>query len=1140
MKEQNFLAKKPMKGGQMKRIIRILVLVTFISVLFVFNTFATTIYDIQYTINPGTNGTYPSPMEGQIVTITGIVTATGFYRYDDNFFISSSDGGIWNGIYIYYAGISTNVGDEVTITGEVQEYNGFTEIGNISNATIISSGNPVPTPILVNTGELIEPSDGEPYEGCLIITSEVTVTDMPDVYGQWYVNDGSGECQIDDGFYNYPDPLKGEIFESIIGAVDYSCDEYGVNPRSLDDIMPHIPDTLNVPGQYCTIQAGIDAAVHGDIVLVQPGTYAEHINLNGKNIIVSSLFYTTQDTSYISQTIIDGQYTGTVVFFNTAEDPAALLCGFTIQHGNGTSSYPWNIGGGILLDTFCSPRLKNLVVKDNYASGYGGGIYCECSDARFHNIEVINNTASHYGGGFYFSYSDPILENITLKDNISNYGGGIHCDHSDPSLENVVISYNHANVWGGGICCEDSNPYLYNIIISNNEAGLCGGGISSDNSNPTLVNSSISNNSTTYYGGGMYCRSNSNPNLENVTISNNLSSEGGGMYCSYSYPIFSIDNRCNIHSNSVTASEGSGADLFNQSDSIIHVIVDTFTVIPPTDYYASPIDKFSFDILHCINDSLINADVYVAVDGDDSNSGTSPYEPFRTIEHAFEMIYADSVNIHTIYLVAGIYSPSTNGENFPINWCSFVHLSGNGEDDTILDAAFSGRAINIINTSDALINNVTIKNGQLSGTSKKGAGIYCKESNLRLENTTITNNSLSGEGSNGGGIYCKFSSLTANNVTISNNSTTGYCNSGWGGGLYCTNSSYIIIENTVIENNVADGNGGGFYIISSPSVSIHNVLVTNNSAKNGAGMYFHGHNPLIENVSIVSNTYSDNYGSGCGIYLGHSNPVIKNVLIADNSCTGNYSRGGGINCYQSNPLLVNVTITNNIITYRGGGFYCTDGASPELINCVLWNDSPQEVYFDNIDAPDSITISYSDIKDGELGIVTNNNGTVSWLDGNIDADPLFVDMINGNYHLSWANYPVTDSTKSPCIDAGDPSSPLDPDGTIADMGAYYFNQNLSVDDPQEITTYHFTNYPNPISSNINNLSVSFYIHKPSNVKIQLFNIKGQLVSTLINEDKNIGEYTISHSVNDLSSGIYFTKLSVDGVDRDIRKVVLLR
>ena len=52
-------------------------------------------------------------------------------------------------------------------------------------------------------------------------------------------------------------------------------------------------------------------------------------------------------------------------------------------------------------------------------------------------------------------------------------------------------------------------------------------------------------------------------------------------------------------------------------------------------------------------------------------------------------------------------------------------------------------------------------------------------------------------------------------------------------------------------------------------------------------------------------------------------------------------------------------------------------------------------------------------------------------EGNITADPLFVDPAKGDYRLS---------EQSPCIDAGDPKSPLDPDGTRADMGAFYYHQ----------------------------------------------------------------------------------------------------
>ncbi|MCP4708614.1 MAG: hypothetical protein GY869_08325, partial [Planctomycetes bacterium] len=105
-----------------------------------------------------------------------------------------------------------------------------------------------------------------------------------------------------------------------------------------------------------------------------------------------------------------------------------------------------------------------------------------------------------------------------------------------------------------------------------------------------------------------------------------------------------------------------------------------------------------------------------------------------------------------------------------------------------------------------------------------------------------------------------------------------------------------------------------------------------------------------------------------------------------------------------------------------------------LVNSILYNDSPLEIYFSANSDPNSVTIAYSDLMDGEDGIVTNGNGTVNWLDGNIDQDPLFVDPGNDDYHLQ---------PGSPCIDAGNPD-PQYNDGCLPpglgtemnDMGAY--------------------------------------------------------------------------------------------------------
>ena len=91
---------------------------------------------------------------------------------------------------------------------------------------------------------------------------------------------------------------------------------------------------LFVPIPYATIQAGINAASNGDTVIVSLGTYNENINFNGKAVILGSLFYTTQNTSYISQTIIDGCSNGTVITFENGEDSSCVLSGFTIANSN--------------------------------------------------------------------------------------------------------------------------------------------------------------------------------------------------------------------------------------------------------------------------------------------------------------------------------------------------------------------------------------------------------------------------------------------------------------------------------------------------------------------------------------------------------------------------------------------------------------------------------------------------------------------------------------------------------------------------------------------------------------------------------------------------------------------------------------
>ncbi len=101
-------------------------------------------------------------------------------------------------------------------------------------------------------------------------------------------------------------------------------------------------DTMRVPGDFTTIQAAIDEAESRDTVLVYPGTYVENITFRGIDIVLASLFLTTGDTSYISQTVIDGGASGSVIRFHYEHNlNPTVLTGFTIKNGLNAE------GGGI-------------------------------------------------------------------------------------------------------------------------------------------------------------------------------------------------------------------------------------------------------------------------------------------------------------------------------------------------------------------------------------------------------------------------------------------------------------------------------------------------------------------------------------------------------------------------------------------------------------------------------------------------------------------------------------------------------------------------------------------------------------------------------------------------------------------------
>ncbi|MEA3478159.1 MAG: choice-of-anchor Q domain-containing protein [Bacteroidota bacterium] len=171
-------------------------------------------------------------------------------------------------------------------------------------------------------------------------------------------------------------------------------------------------------GDVTTIQEGIDMATDGDTVLVWPGTYIENVTCFEKNIAIGSLTMTTGNTSYVNQTIIDGNLSGSCMHLENC-NPSTLIDGFTLINGSGADQ-GYLSGGGVSIG-YSQVHIRNCDIIQNKVHGIGGGIYCTYSDIVLSNTNVINNHAFVSGGGIYAGRSTVKFDSINLCNIYLNY-----------------------------------------------------------------------------------------------------------------------------------------------------------------------------------------------------------------------------------------------------------------------------------------------------------------------------------------------------------------------------------------------------------------------------------------------------------------------------------------------------------------------------------------------------------------------------------------------------------------------------------------------------------------------------------------------------------------------------------------------
>ena len=414
----------------------------------------------------------------------------------------------------------------------------------------------------------------------------------------------------------------------------------------------------------------------------------------------------------------------------------------------------------------------------------------------------------------------------------------------------------------------------------------------------------------------------------------------------------------------------------------------------------------------------------------------------------------------------------------PDNDKEIAGLSFDGMDGTVRNCSFYNNVYGICcDSSIAIISENTFSNNTMSG-------VFCCNSQAQIENNIISQNQQNGiysstfshlviadniiQANVQNGICCKNDSTYVSGNTISENGEAGidyyYSYSLTSGNTITGNGTYGIYYShsfsTATGNEITDNTGRGIGCSYSDSVVIKGNTITGNQS-NGIFCWHANpeinHNTITLNNStainakystpqIISNIISINGG---GISISESNPQVAQI----NNNTISFNNGDGVSCYWSadpkfnnniinsnsrgisigsdcNPNLLNNTIAEN----ENYGVYCASGGSAAIENSILWDNADGSLH------GNGITITWSCIQGGYAG------------EGNIDDDPMFIGTGDDPYALTWSNFPANDTTKSPCIDSGDPDlngdgndwmtdpDDRDPDESRMDMGAKYYHQ----------------------------------------------------------------------------------------------------
>jgi len=491
---------------------------------------------------------------------------------------------------------------------------------------------------------------------------------------------------------------------------------------------------------------------------------------------------------------------------------------------------------------------------------------------------------------------------------------------------------------------------------------------------------------------------------------------------------------------------------------------------------------------------------YVSASGNNNNNGLTPQTAFATLQHAADVVSAGD----SVLVLEGNYAGfdlRTDGiQNSPIVFKAI-------ENDVVIDQpnSVTNDGINIENADWIVVDGFNVIN-------QPRAGIRVAVSDF---------------------------------VTIRNN----ICTDNYRWGIFTGFTDDILIENNICSHTEDEH---GIYVSNSGDRPVvrNNICFENN----GCGIQLNadlsqGGDGIITNAVIEGNILHDNcYGGGSAINLdGVQESLIYNNLLYNNHATG-------IAMFQidgadgsKNNKVYNNTITNpsdsrwNILVVDGS-------TNDTLYNNILINHHSFRGSI-AIDAA-SLTGFHSDFNilvnrmsndDGNSNMTLSEWQLLGYDLNSLIADPeeeIFVDHLSGNFHLLQNSQAVNTGTS---LVEGIVNVDLDdisrPQGIGYDIGSYEFLNTTSVTEKSITKKFELDqNYPNPFNPETN---IKFHIAEPGFVSLKVYNVLGNEVATLINEDLSPGEYEVTFKAEEIPSGVYMYQLQT-GNKIQTRKMMLVK